>query len=65
MQRDVVEHCDVYPVMALDRRTRIGHVHLTVSDLDRALAFYQDVLGFDGDIERIDAIAQYLERQQA
>lgn len=27
--------------------TRIGHVHLTVSDLDRALAFYRDVLGFD------------------
>ncbi len=26
--------------------TRIGHVHLTVSDLDRALAFYRDVLGF-------------------
>ena len=27
--------------------TRIGHVHLTVSDLDRALAFYRDVLGFE------------------
>jgi catechol 2,3-dioxygenase len=26
---------------------RIGHVHLRVSDLDRALAFYQGVLGFD------------------
>jgi catechol 2,3-dioxygenase len=25
---------------------RIGHVHLKVSDLDRALAFYRDVLGF-------------------
>ena len=24
----------------------IGHVHLKVADLDRALAFYQDVLGF-------------------
>ena len=31
----------------IDPRTRIGHVHLTVSDLDRALAFYRDVLGFD------------------
>jgi len=31
----------------MDPRTRIGHVHLTVSDLDRALAFYRDVLGFD------------------
>jgi catechol 2,3-dioxygenase len=26
--------------------TRIGHVHLKVADLDRALAFYQGVLGF-------------------
>ena len=26
---------------------RIGHVHLKVSDLDRALAFYHDVLGFE------------------
>ena len=26
--------------------TRIGHVHLKVADLDRALAFYRDVLGF-------------------
>jgi len=32
--------------MTIDPRTRIGHVHLTVSDLDRALAFYRDVLGF-------------------
>jgi catechol 2,3-dioxygenase len=27
--------------------TKIGHVHLTVSDLDRALAFYRDALGFE------------------
>jgi catechol 2,3-dioxygenase len=26
--------------------TRIGHVHLRVADLDRAIAFYQGVLGF-------------------
>jgi catechol 2,3-dioxygenase len=26
---------------------RIGHVHLKVSDLDRALRFYSDVLGFE------------------
>jgi catechol 2,3-dioxygenase len=25
---------------------RVGHVHLRVADLDRALAFYRDVLGF-------------------
>ena len=33
--------------MSLDPRTRIGHVHLTVANLDRALAFYRDVLGFE------------------
>jgi catechol 2,3-dioxygenase len=27
--------------------TRIGHVHLKVSDLDRALKFYVDLLGFE------------------
>jgi catechol 2,3-dioxygenase len=26
---------------------RIGHVHLKVADLDRAIGFYRDVLGFD------------------
>lgn len=27
--------------------TRIGHVHLKVADLERALRFYRDVLGFE------------------
>lgn len=27
--------------------TRIGHIHLKVSDLDRALGFYRDLLGFE------------------
>lgn len=27
--------------------TRIGHVHLKVADLDRALAFWRDILGFE------------------
>jgi len=27
--------------------TRIGHVHLKVSDLERAIGFYRDVLGFE------------------
>ena len=31
----------------LDARVRIGHVHLKVADLERALAFYRDVLGFE------------------
>lgn len=28
-------------------QTSIGHVHLKVSDLDRAIGFYSDVLGFE------------------
>lgn len=28
-------------------QTRIGHVHLKVADLDRSLAFYRDLLGFE------------------
>ena len=28
-------------------QTRIGHVHLKVSDLDKALTFYKDLLGFE------------------
>jgi len=27
--------------------TRIGHVHLKVADLDRAVGFYRDTMGFD------------------
>jgi len=32
---------------AIDSRVDIGHVHLKVSNLDRALAFYEGVLGFE------------------
>ena len=28
-------------------QVRVGHIHLKVADLDRAIAFYHDVLGFD------------------
>ena len=31
---------------AIDPQVRIGHVHLKVADLERALGFYRDVLGF-------------------
>ena len=32
---------------SIDPRVRIGHVHLKVADLERALGFYCGVLGFD------------------
>ena len=31
----------------IDAKVRIGHVHFKVADLDRALKFYRDVLGFE------------------
>ncbi len=31
----------------IDPRVRVGHVHLKVADIDRALAFYRDVLRFE------------------
>jgi catechol 2,3-dioxygenase len=33
--------------VTIDRRVDIGHVHLKVSDIERALRFYRDVLGFE------------------
>jgi len=33
--------------MAIPAGTRIGHVHLKVADIDRALKFYCGVLGFE------------------
>jgi catechol 2,3-dioxygenase len=33
--------------MAIDPRVDIGHVHLKVGDLERGIAFYRDVLGFE------------------
>ena len=39
--------------------TRIGHVHLKVSDLDRAEAFYRDVLGFEVQ-QHFDSSAAFL-----
>ena len=32
---------------SIDAGTRIGHVHLKVADIERALGFYRDVLGFE------------------
>lgn len=33
--------------MKAHKETTVGHIHLTVSDLERALAFYHDLLGFE------------------
>jgi catechol 2,3-dioxygenase len=38
---------DHRPVQPIDAGVRIGHVHLKVADLDRALSFYCGVLGFE------------------
>jgi catechol 2,3-dioxygenase len=43
----------------VDPRVEIGHVHLKVADLDRALAFYSGVLGFEV-TQRIGSSAVFL-----
>lgn len=40
----------------IDKDTRVGHVHLKVSDLARALSFYRDVLGFSVTARRPGAV---------
>jgi catechol 2,3-dioxygenase len=42
--RPLADHRPARPIVA---GTRIGHVHLKVADLERALAFYCGVLGFE------------------
>src|SRR5215207_3194609 len=42
---DQTKSADASRSVALE--TRIGHVHLKVADLERAIAFYHGVLGFD------------------
>jgi catechol 2,3-dioxygenase len=38
---------DISPKRPIDSGVRMGHVHLKVADLDRSLAFYCGVLGFE------------------
>ncbi len=33
--------------MSIHPEVTIGHIHLTVADLDRSLGFYRDLLGFE------------------
>lgn len=44
MEKTIKELTETQPI---DPNVRIGHVHLKVSDLDRALNFYCGVLGFE------------------
>src|ERR1700743_2577839 len=46
-------------IAPLDPRVRIGHVHLKVSDLDRSITFYRDVLGFEV-MQRMGSQAAFL-----
>lgn len=43
----------------IDPGADVGHVHLKVADLDRAIAFYRDVLGFD-EMQRMGTSAAFL-----
>ena len=43
----------------IDSQARIGHVHLKVSDLERAVTFYRDVLGFQV-MQRMGSQAAFL-----
>ncbi len=43
------------PTTPIHPQTMIGHIHLTVADLDRSLAFYRDLLGFEVTMRRGDS----------
>ena len=44
------------PANPIDPGVRIGHVHLKVADIERALPFYRDVLGFEETYRRPGAV---------
>ncbi len=41
---------DAAPTEAMPAGTRIGHIHVHVGDIDRAMRFYRDTLGFGGQL---------------
>jgi catechol 2,3-dioxygenase len=43
------------PTTPIHPQTMIGHIHLTVADLERSLAFYRDLLGFEVTMRRGDS----------
>ena len=45
--------------MSIDAAVRIGHVHLKVANLERAIGFYHGVLGFDV-VQRLGDAAAFL-----
>ena len=47
------------PTAPIDHAVRIGHVHLRVADLERSLAFYCGVLGFQV-MQRMGASAAFI-----
>ncbi len=47
------------PSRPIDARVCVGHVHLKVADLERSLAFWRDVLGFEV-TQRIGRSAAFL-----
>jgi catechol 2,3-dioxygenase len=56
MSEDSTEAGDVRPI---NPDVKIGHVHLKVADLDRAIAFYCGVLGFE-ETQRMGTRAVFL-----
>src|ERR1700728_2301562 len=47
MNKPILKEKEMQHFPAIDAGVRIGHVHLKVADLERALAFYCGVLGFE------------------
>ena len=43
----LLDEYDIIKSMSIHPEVQIGHIHLTIGDLDRSLAFYHDLLGFE------------------